>query len=135
VSGLQVNKSGNSYFEIKMSYLERVHKLLLKVREAILSSNLEALNKSLKGIEEMQIKIDNLDRECRMIKSSFSEEENARMTETLANVLGASEDNERLLQKEKEKVLSELKTIRLKKSVRNIYGGTGAGSEPMRSIG
>jgi hypothetical protein len=99
------------------------------------NSNLEILNESLKSVEEMQVKINKLDREHLTTKSSLSKEESDRLREVLANILQISQNNEHLLQKEKENVLSELKVTRLKKNARNVYGGLGSSSLPMRSVG
>lgn len=132
---LRDNRSGDSYFEIKMSYLERVQMLLERVHKAIINSNLEILNESLKSVEEMQVKINKLDREHLITKSSLSKEESDSLKKALSNILEISQNNEHLLQKEKENVLSELKVTRLKKNARNVYGGLATSSLPMRSVG
>jgi hypothetical protein len=135
VLALQGKGLGGNYFEIKVSYLERTQRLLERVHKAILSSNLEVLNESLKSVEEIQVKIDKLDRENLMVRPSLSKDEIDRIKALLTNILQASQDNEHLLRKEKENVLSELKVTRLKRNARNVYGGLGPNALPIRSVG
>lgn len=129
------DRLSGSYFDIKVSYLERTQRLLERVHKAIVSSNLEVLNESLKSVEEMQAKIDKFDRENLMIGSSLSKDEIDRIKELLTKIVQISQDNEHLLQKEKDNVLSELKVTRLKRNARNVYGGLGPSSLPIRSVG
>jgi predicted RNA methylase len=129
------NKMSGSYFEQKISYLERVLEFLKKEQKAIQSSNLEAINASIKSIEELQVEIDNLDRKYLKSKVTLEVRESKQLKELLIDILDLSKTNGKLLLKLKESVLTELKTTRLKKNARSVYGDSAPVSELAHRIG
>lgn len=129
------NKMHKNYFEQKLHYLKKVRELLRKEEEAILSANLEGINKAIKRIEDLQVRIDKLDRKYKELKIIFDDRESSRLKELLSDILILSKTNGELLSKLKESIFEEIKTTQLKKNARNVYGDLTPSIATTRSVG
>ena len=135
MSGLQGNRSDSGYFKQKLSFLRNIKRFLENEHEAIISTNLELLNEALRKIEDMQIKIDNLDRKNKSLKEQLTIKEKTQLKDALTTIVELSKKNEQLLTHSKESLMSELRTTHLKKRVRGVYGDQASWIGITRSVG
>ncbi|MBI4733247.1 MAG: hypothetical protein HY779_00215, partial [Rubrobacteridae bacterium] len=94
---MQANRPESDYFKQKLNSFKSIEKFLENEREAIVSSNLELLNDSLRNIEELQIKIDNLDRKNKSHLARLSAEEKSQLNSLLTRIVDLNVANEQLL--------------------------------------
>jgi hypothetical protein len=135
VLGLQDKRLADEYYVRKSTLLLRIEKLLLKEREAIVSSNLELLNDSIRKIEEVHKEVDALDRKNRAAKTQLKKDKKNQIENLLASNVKSSRENELLIIKVKNSLLSELKNTNLKKKVRGAYNNQSSESGMTVKVG